>query len=80
MRARSAKARRTAGSTFGSSRPAGGAELGELPSRVPVQRPLPGQRPGEVAEHRQRRERLERVARIVVVVPFERVVGMTSML
>ena len=42
----------------GFRRAAGRAELGELAGRVPVQRALPGQRLGQVAEHRQRRERV----------------------
>ena len=53
MRARSANAMRTAGSTFGLGRAAGGAELGELAGGVPVQRALAGQRLGQVAEHRE---------------------------
>ena len=60
MRVRSANASRAAGSTLGSRRPAGGAELGELPGGVPVQRSLVLQRLGEVPEHRQRREEVVR--------------------
>ena len=68
--------RRNGGGGAGQCTAAGGRQQGELSCRVPVQRALPGQRPGEVAEHRQAGERVagrvaakrvDGVVRIVVV-------------
>ena len=59
--------RRHGGGGAGQRTAAGGREQGELSRRVPVQGTLSGQRPGQIAEHRQPGERVDGVVRIVVV-------------